>query len=132
MNNEELKSNLLSSKHWLRLVFMVLFAVLLQVVAIIMWVLVILQFFFSLITGKDNKNLREFGYSLSTYIYQILKFLTYNSEEKPFPFSDWPDADDDGDDDDGDDDDEEQAVVVEETVIILASDETETKPKRDV
>ena len=31
MNNEELKSNLLSSRHWLRLVFMLLFAALLQV-----------------------------------------------------------------------------------------------------
>lgn len=90
MNNEELKSNLLSSRHWLRLVFMLLFAALLQVAGIIMWVLVILQFVFSLITGQDNANLRSFGHSLSTFIYQTLKFLTYNSEEKPFPFADWP------------------------------------------
>lgn len=90
MNNEELKSNLLSSKHWLRLIFMVLFAVVLQVVSLIMWVLVILQFLFSLITGQDNINLRQFGFSLSTYIYQMLKFLTYSSEEKPFPFASWP------------------------------------------
>jgi hypothetical protein len=130
MNNEELKSNLLSSKHWLRLVFMVLFAVLLQVVGIIMWVLVILQFVFSLITGRDNSNLREFGQSLSTYIYQILKFLTYNSEEKPFPFSDWPDSDSDAEDEDKDG----RAVViesVEETIIILPSDGPETKSRRD-
>lgn len=93
MNNEELKSNLLSAKHWLRLVFMMLFAALLQVAGIIMWVVVILQFIFSLITGQDNISLRRFGHSLSTYIYQALKFLTYSSEEKPFPFADWP-ADD--------------------------------------
>jgi len=90
MNNEELKSNLLSSRHWLRLVFMLLFAALLQIAGIVMWVLVILQFLFSLISGQDNRNLRELGSSLSRYIYQTLKFLTYNSEEKPFPFSDWP------------------------------------------
>src|SRR5690554_7459944 len=86
MNNEELKSNLLSSRHWLRLVFMLLFAALLQLAGIVMWVLVILQFLFSLISGKDNRNLRGFGASLSCYMYQTLKFLTYNSEEKPFPF----------------------------------------------
>ena len=83
MNNEELKSNLLSSRHWLRLVFMLLFAALLQVASIIMWVLVVLQFVFSLITGQDIINLRRFGHSLSTYIYQTLKFLTSSSEEKP-------------------------------------------------
>lgn len=95
MNNDELKSNLLSAKHWLRLIFMLLFAALLQVASIIMWVLVLLQFIFSLITGQDNINLRKFGYSLSTYIYQTLKFLTYSSEEKPFPFADWPEGEED-------------------------------------
>jgi hypothetical protein len=90
MNNEQLKSNLTSSKHWLRLVFMLLFAAILQVASIVMWILVIAQFLFSLITGADNINLRQFGYSLSIYIFHTLKFLTYASEEKPFPFADWP------------------------------------------
>jgi hypothetical protein len=108
MNNEQLKSNLLSSKHWLRLLFMILFALLLQVVSFIMGALVILQFLFSLITGQDNINLRKFGSSLSTYIYQTLKFLTYNSEEKPFPFSDWPAP-------------EVAEVVAEDEVVIVES-----------
>lgn len=90
MDNEQLKSNLLSSKHWLRLVFMLLFAAVLQLASLIMWVLVAVQFLFSLITGADNQHLRHFGHSLSTYIYDVLKFLCYSSEEKPFPFADWP------------------------------------------
>ena len=92
MNNDQLKSNLTSSKHWLRLVFMLIFAAILQVASIIMWVLVIAQFLFSLVTGADNINLRQFGHSLSIYIFHTLKFLTYASEEKPFPFADWPDV----------------------------------------
>lgn len=90
MDNEQLKSNLTSSKHWLRLVFMLLFAAVLQLASLVMWVLVIVQFLFSLITGEDNQHLRRFGHSLSTYIYDVLKFLCYSSEEKPFPFADWP------------------------------------------
>lgn len=90
LNSEQLKSNLTSSKHWLRLVFMVFFALILQLVSLIMWVLVIIQFLFSLITGDDNTHLRKFGHSLSTYIYQVLKFLCYSSDDKPFPFADWP------------------------------------------
>lgn len=90
MDNEQLKSNLTSSKHWFRLVFMLIFAAVLQVASIVMWVLVIAQFFFSLITGEDNHYLRRFGHSLSTYIYDVLKFLCYSSDEKPFPFADWP------------------------------------------
>jgi len=92
MDNEQLKSNLTSSKHWMRLLFMLLFAAILYVASVVMWILVAIQFLFSLITGEDNKPLRRFGHSLSTYIYNVLKFLCYSSEEKPFPFSDWPDV----------------------------------------
>jgi hypothetical protein len=92
VNNEQIKSNLTSSKHWLRLIFMLVFAAILQLASIVMWVLVIAQFIFSLITGEDNFNLRKFGRSLSIYIFDTLKFLTYASEEKPFPFADWPQA----------------------------------------
>ncbi len=90
MDNEQLKSNITSSKHWFRLVFMLFFAAVLQLASIVMWVLVALQFLFSLVTGEDNNQLRKFGHSLSTYIYDVLKFLCYSSEEKPFPFADWP------------------------------------------
>jgi hypothetical protein len=93
MDNEQLKSNITSGKHWLRLVFMLLFAAVLQLASIVMWVLVVAQFLFSLITGDDNPHLRRFGQSLSTYIYDVLKFLCYSSEEKPFPFADWPASD---------------------------------------
>ncbi len=90
--DQQLKSNLMSGKQWLRFIYMVFFAVCLQVAGFVMWVLVGLQFLFALITGADNANLRGFGQSLSRYIFQALKFLTYNSEEKPFPFADWPRA----------------------------------------
>lgn len=90
MDNTQLKSNITSSKHWFRLLFMLLFAALLQLASLTMWVLVIIQFLFSLITGQDNIHLRRFGYSLSTFIYDVLKFLCYSSDEKPFPFADWP------------------------------------------
>ncbi len=92
MDNQQIKSNLKSPTHWMRLIYMVLFAICLQVASFVMWVLVIVQFIFSLITGSDNPNLRHFGQCLSLYIHQALLFLTYNSEEKPFPFADWPSA----------------------------------------
>ncbi len=90
--DNQLKSNLLSSKHWIRVVYMVFFAVCVQVSRIVMWAVIGFQFLFMLLSGKDNPKLRAFGQSLTDYIYQSLKFLTYNSEEKPFPFADWPSA----------------------------------------
>lgn len=91
----QLKSNLTSNKHWLRFLYMVFFMICLQVASFVMWVLVCLQFLISLVNGLDNSNLRRFGETLSEYIYRTLRFLTYNSQEKPFPFSDWPEAKED-------------------------------------
>jgi nitrogen fixation-related uncharacterized protein len=88
--DEQLKSNLTSSHHWLRLVFMVLFALILQVASLVMWALVAVQFLWALVTGDDNDKLRRFGHSLAKFIFDALRFLTYNTEQKPFPFSDWP------------------------------------------
>lgn len=101
MNNEaineaaksgEIKNNLTSPEHWQRLVYMLLFAVMLHVASIAMWVLVALQFIFTLLTGKDNRNLRDLGKSMTLFISQALDYLTFNTETKPFPFADWPRA----------------------------------------
>ncbi|WP_444943728.1 DUF4389 domain-containing protein [Microbulbifer sp. ZKSA006] len=93
MNNDNLKRNLTSGNQWVRLIYMVLFAVCLQVAAWLLMAVVILQFLFSIINGKPNDNLRRFGDQLSSYVYQAIQFLIYNSDEKPFPFSEWPESD---------------------------------------
>ncbi|MBB3168634.1 DUF4389 domain-containing protein [Simiduia aestuariiviva] len=87
---EAIKGNVLSPDHWIRLFFMILFGFVLQVASLVVGVVVVLQFLFALLTGSDNENLRSFGASLTRYIADTLKFLTYNSEDKPFPFADWP------------------------------------------
>lgn len=89
---DTLRSNLFAPKPWQRLIYMLVFAVLLHVASLTMWVLVALQFLFSLFTGKDNADLRSLGAAIGTYIHQALDFLTYTKEEKPFPFSPWPDS----------------------------------------
>lgn len=93
MRNQELKHNLTSGSQWLRLLFMVLFYFLLQIAGLVMLAVVVLQFLFAIITGGANGNLRRLGDQVASYIYQTLQFLIYNSEEKPFPFSEWPESD---------------------------------------
>jgi len=52
---------------------------------------VVLQFFWLLFSGHTNKKLEHLGQALATYTYQIIRYLTYNTEERPYPFdADWP------------------------------------------
>ena len=89
------KDRLLSVDHWLRFGFMMLFVLILSVVSYLIVGLVILQFFWALIAGEGNDKLRDFGSSVSRFILHVLRFLTYNTDTKPFPFTDWPESEND-------------------------------------
>lgn len=90
MDNEGIKSHLTRGETWLRGLYMVLFALIYTVAEIVVAAVVVFQFVARLITGGVNDRLLSFGQQLSTYLYQILLFETFNSEERPYPFSPWP------------------------------------------
>ena len=46
-----------------------------------------------LITSKLNQPLLEFSDSLNIYVGEILTYITFKSEKRPFPFSRWPSGD---------------------------------------
>lgn len=86
---EQINFNLTSASTWKRIFFMLIFAALGGLVRMLIWAVIILQVASSLLTGKPNQNILNFGRSLSVYTYHILLFLTFNTEVLPFPFSDW-------------------------------------------
>ncbi len=86
-----LEDNVKSRSTWLRLFFMIVVAMLYGVSRVVVGLVVVLQFFWVLFTGNTNPSLESFAQSLATYTYQIIRYLTFVSEERPFPFdSDWP------------------------------------------
>lgn len=75
---------------WLRGVVMILFGILYSLEGTVLVVMAALQFILVLIGSAPNTRLLAFGRSLGSYVQQIVHFQTFNTEEKPFPFSDWP------------------------------------------
>ena len=87
------KTHLTNPATWIRLGFMLVFALLLMAGRLVISIIVVVQFALVLVTGSDNENLRNLGQGLGKWIYQAFMFLTFNSEEKPFPFDEWPTID---------------------------------------
>ncbi len=81
-----IEENVKSRATWLRLVFMVVFYVLGSVASFVVFVVIVLGFLWRLFTGETNQQLRRAGQSIASYIYQIIRYLTFNSDEKPYPF----------------------------------------------
>jgi len=88
--NDEIKKNIKEKATWLRGLYMLLFLICYSVAKVIIFAVIAFQFVLSLLTGKTNERLVKLGQSLSTYLYQILTFLTFNSEKHPYPFGAWP------------------------------------------
>jgi hypothetical protein len=85
------EENLKSGTTWMRALFMLISWVFLGVATFAGAVIVVIGFFWVLFTGEVNPQIREAGQSVATYIYNITRFLTYNTEEKPFPLGgEWP------------------------------------------
>jgi len=87
---DELKQHVTAHQTWLRLLYMVIFLFFAWVASFVFGIVVLVLFLWHLFTGQPNAQVREFGQSLSHWGYQVLTFLSYNSEELPFPFDAWP------------------------------------------
>ncbi len=86
----ELKENVSNTNTWGRALFMILFGIIYSVAEVVLVAVVVIQFLFVLFSSEKNPRLLVFGKEISTFIYQVFLFLTFNTEEKPFPFADWP------------------------------------------
>ena len=75
---------------WLRILLMFGYLVALYVIALLAVVIMVAQTIFVLASGAPNSNLVIFGEALAEYIKQIIDFLFYKSNTKPFPFAPFP------------------------------------------
>lgn len=75
---------------WIRLIFMLLLGLAFQVCGTVLCFATVIQFAMTLLDGVPNARLVSFGRSLGNYLRQIVNFLTFASEDMPFPFREWP------------------------------------------
>ncbi len=78
---------------WMRVLFVAIFWVVFYLSQLVIAAVVIAQCAFTLISGSPNSQLLSFGDSLSRYVQEILRYVTFNSDQRPFPFSDFPKSD---------------------------------------
>ncbi len=88
---DKLTDKLAVKDKWIRLIFMILYAIVVYWVAILVIAIITLfQFIYTLFVGKPLHTLVPFSRSLSEYIKEVLGYITYVTEAKPFPFKPWP------------------------------------------
>ena len=89
---DKILEHLATPASWLRVLFILGFCVILYLAGLVVLALTLAQALFSLITGSDNYNLRRLGAAIAEYIRQLLLYITYNTEQRPFPFAPFPEV----------------------------------------
>lgn len=79
-----------TEEFWIRTFFVLVFYGILNVALLVTLVMAFGQWLSRLTSGEEVKPLQHWLSSLSLYIGQILLFITFQKDHKPFPFADWP------------------------------------------
>lgn len=90
MIDDDLKKNLKSTDTWSRALYMLLFVIFYSLAEVVITAVIVFQLLLVLFSGRKNERLLKLGQSLSTYIYQVLSYLSFNSNYQPYPFGAWP------------------------------------------
>lgn len=80
---------IVSSEVLCRIGFTLLFGVIGWLSLMVFAVVVLVQFGFLLFTGEVNKNLKAFNGELGDYLADIIKYVAFQIDKKPFPFQSW-------------------------------------------
>lgn len=76
----------------IRLIYSLLFLIIFALVETIVQITVLFQFIHLFLVRRENDAVRDATNKLSTYAYKVLRYLTMNDHQRPFPFTDWPEA----------------------------------------
>ena len=78
---------------WKRGLLMLVFVFAFGVGQTLLYFMALVQFIWLLSTGEPNGRLARFGKSHSLWLASVGQFLICATEDKPFPWADWPAAD---------------------------------------
>jgi len=74
----------------IRLLYTLLYVAIFELVKTIVLLITLFEYFILLLTLRHNEPARTFANKVATYGYRVMRYLTLNENQRPFPFSDFP------------------------------------------
>ena len=89
---EEIETNEREKPGIVRALYILLYLIIGRFISMVLFVIAITQYIYSWLTGEPNEKILQFTEGLSEYAKQLVSYVGFNSDEKPWPFGDWPDV----------------------------------------
>lgn len=74
----------------IRLLYTILYLVVLEILKLIVQAVVLFQYIYLLITRRPSEPVRRFGNKVAAYAYRVMRYATVAENPLPFPFNDFP------------------------------------------
>jgi hypothetical protein len=72
---------------WFRIIVLIVSGIILGIWKFLIQILLIVNWFITIFSGKRNKELAMFCEFWNTEMYKFIRYLTFVSNKRPFPFS---------------------------------------------
>ena len=89
---EEIETNERGKPGLARALYILLYLIIGRFVSMVLFVIAITQYIYSWLTGEPNDKILYFTEGLAEYTKQLVSYVGFNTDEKPWPFGDWPDV----------------------------------------
>ena len=77
---------------WMRIVVLIVSGIILGLWKILVDITSIFHWFYVLFSGRRSKGMAEFCNAWATQIYRFIRYMTFATNSRPFPFSDLANA----------------------------------------
>jgi hypothetical protein len=89
-NNVPTETPLSRTKILIRLLYSILFLIVLSIVNFLIQLATVFQYIMLLITLNPSEPVRRVSNQLAVYGYRVMRYLTLNDNVRPFPFTEFP------------------------------------------
>ena len=89
---EEVETNERKKPGVARALYTLLYLLIGRFVSMVLFVIAITQYIYSWLTGEPNEKILIFTADLGEYTKQLVSYVGFNTDEKPWPVGDWPEV----------------------------------------
>lgn len=75
-----------------RALFTILYLIIIRLISAVLFVIAITQYIYSWLTGEPNDKILYFTESLAVYSKQLVEYVGFNTDERPWPVGEWPEV----------------------------------------
>lgn len=89
---DEIETNQRERPGLARALYTILYLIIVRLISMVLFVIAITQYIYSWLTGEPNDKILYFSEGLAEYSKQLVSYVGFNTDEKPWPVGEWPDV----------------------------------------